>query len=58
MTIQALSRAIVDTVLTSLDRHTFAGIPDTEIRDACNAVARLIREHSDTCVDPEAEEAP
>lgn len=58
MTIQQLSRAIVDTVLTSLDRHTFAGIPDTEIREAVNSVARLIREESATCANPDADEEP
>lgn len=58
MTIQQLSRTIVDTVLTSLDRHTFAGIPETEIREAVNAVARLIREESQAVVEPDDDEEP
>ena len=57
MTIQALARAIVDAVLSTLDRHTFAAIPDADIRAACHAVAQLIREESATCVEPQDEEA-
>jgi hypothetical protein len=55
MTIQALAHAIVPTVLASLERHTFAAIPDTEIREACNAVAQLIRQESATCVESDGE---
>ena len=46
MTIQALARIIVETVLSRLDHHTFAAIPEADIRTACNAVAQLIREES------------
>ena len=56
MTIQALSRVIVETVLSRLDSHTFAAIPEADIRTACNAVAQLIREESATCVHPDGED--
>ena len=57
MTIQALAQAIVDAVLSTLDDHTFAAIPDAKIREACTAVAHLIRQESATCVEPDEEEA-
>jgi hypothetical protein len=58
MTINELARAIVDTVLEKLDRHTFAAIPAPEIRDAVHAVAQLIRQESATFNEPEREEGP
>ena len=48
MTIQALARLIVETVLVSLDNHTFAGIPASDMEAACAAVAELIRQESAT----------
>ena len=57
MTIQALARAIVDAVLSTLDQHTFAAIPDAAIQEACKAVAQLIRQESATCVESHDEEA-
>jgi hypothetical protein len=56
MTIQALARTIVETVLSTLDRHIVAAIPASEIQEACNAVAQLIRQESAACVEPEDQE--
>lgn len=58
MTIQALAQVIVTSVLHELDAHTFAGIPATDIQRACDVVAQIIREESQACVEPDAEEAP
>ena len=46
MTLQALAEQIVAAVLATLDVHTFAGIPDTDIRVAVQAVAQVLREDS------------
>lgn len=53
MTLQALARAIVDSVLASLDCHTFAGIPESDIEAACTDVAHILREHGLTSLDTE-----
>ena len=46
----------MEAVLSTLDHHTFAAIPDAAIQEACNAVAHLIRQESATCVEPHDEE--
>ena len=56
MTLQAFAPAIMDTVLSTLDRHMVAAIPDSDIRDACNAVAQLMRQESAACAEPDDEE--
>lgn len=52
MTLQQLARTIVQTVLSSLDAQTFAGIPDAEIDAAVRAVAQLLRDESSSVVYP------
>lgn len=53
MSIQELSRTVVNAVLHVLDRHTFAAIPDADILEAYSAVAKLLRQESAALVEPE-----
>jgi hypothetical protein len=55
MTLQALATLLVETVLSSLDDHMFAVIPQEDIRRAVNAVAQVLRDESASMADPEEE---
>lgn len=53
MSIQELSRLIVNTVLRVMEPHMFAVIPDADILAAYSAVARVLRQESTALAEPE-----